>query len=427
MLQILRKFLFRSLTLTLLGPLVACTGSRQNHPDGALQVKVPLFGTDGNYALQVVELLSLGDLVELKGWAAKFLLAPTQVGRELQGYQPKIRTIKSAGGVHIATDELSLQLLTVYYHMENLGLLDEMVGVKDLNSWPRTVAVNVNYVAKDGNGQRAENNALYSGELDALLFVPYTEGSLAIMANGGIIGHEHFHSLFHKIFAKPLGAKYPRTQTTLHQEEGIKAAFGFSPPSPGIKDGEFEISRSARLTGMVSRDDYHSYLLRGLNEGLADFWGWLYSGDIDFVGHSLPQLSAQRKLTGAEKVPDEACFTRSLTYSSENGDDYPGPVSKAYKYGSSLARNLQAFAVNYQKKRELSNLQMRKEIGTALLKALNDLRENFSGLGEEETLGTTQILVLLSKNLTTLSQEEMAFLNPAPNPDLKDRKADSCR
>jgi hypothetical protein len=409
--------------------LVACTGSKQVHPEGAIQAKIPLLSADGNYLLQVVDLLSLEDLVELKGWAAKFLLAPTQTGNELQGYQPKIRTIRSAAGVYIATDELSLQLLTVYYHMENLGMMDEIVGAKEVNTWPRTVAVNVNYVAKDGNGKKAENNALYSGELDALLFVPYTEGSLSIMVNGGIIGHEHFHSLFYKLFVKPLGAKFPRTQVTLHQEENLESAFGFNTSASAIREQDSEISKPTRpseVAGMVSRDDYHSYLLRGLNEGLADFWGWLYSGDINFVGHSLPQLSGLRKLSGAVKIPSEYCFSQSLTYNSERDKDYPGPISKSYKYGTSVARNLQAFAIDYQKNRGISALQMRAEIGAALIKSVTDLRESFSKLSEEENLGTTDILVLVSKNLSTLSQEEMAFLNSNSSLNGDDKKVKSC-
>lgn len=449
----------------------ACVGKKQDTPSGPIQIKIPLL-TDGTYQFQVVDLLSVDDLVELKGWAARFLISPNQVESRLQGYAPKIRSVKNAAGVYIATDELSLQLLTIYYHLENLGMMDELAGVKDINSWPRTVAVNVNYIAKNGNGNRTENNALYSGDLDALLFVPYTESSLPIMVNGGIIGHEHFHSLFQKLFVKPLGSKYPGVRTNLHgdQEHQMKLAMGFPvgvvvpeslpenpTPSPEPEDENTpkaemserlpapmkskESDKSADRSSdrgqddtdsfgtksIVGADDYHSYLLRGLNEGLADFWGWLYSSDIDFVGQSLPQFSTQRKLEGIDSIPSDYCFSLSLTYSAQRDKEYPGPVAKAYRYGTNVARNLKAFALDYQKKRNLTQTQLRAQLGSAVLRSVVSLKEAYIQLSETDavasgkTLGTNQFFEILSNQLEGLSTEEVAVLKPANNPAEKVR------
>ncbi len=451
------RSLFRlsfALCLTLMT--AACVGKKQDAPTGPVQIKIPLL-TDGTYQFQVVDLLSVDDLVELKGWAARFLISPSQVDSKLQGYAPKIRTVKNAAGVYIATDELSLQLLTIYYHLENLGMMDELAGAKNVNTWPRTVAVNVNYIAKNSNGARTENNALYSGDLDSLLFVPYTESSLPIMVNGGIIGHEHFHSLFQKLFVKPLGSKYPGSTTNLHadEENQMRQAFGFpvGVVVPETQPKPFEASEPISATeknvsaddrnqkqsqnrgldssfgtkNVVGVDDYHSYLLRGLNEGLADFWGWLYSSDIDFVGHSLPQFTSQRKLEGLDAIPSDYCFSVSLTYDYQRDKEYPGPVAKAYRYGTNVARNLKAFALDYQKKRNLTQAQLRAQMGSAVLRSVVGLKEAYLQLSEGDaaaagkTLGTNQFFEILSTQLDGLSTEEVATLKPVSAPSDKVR------
>lgn len=402
--------------------LVGCTGRQQEHPHGPLQVKIPML-TDKGYQLEVVNLLSLDDLFELKGWAARFLYSPEQTGKNLDGYQPKIRVVKNADGVYIATDELSLQLLTLYYHMENLGLMDEMAGVKDLNKWPRTVAVNVNYSSAKDNS-RVENNALYSGDLDALLFVPYTQTSLPITVNAGIIAHEHFHSLFNKLVVLPLGESYPDAEvTTLHDENKMLQIFNFKPIAAIVEAEHKPLQRSESDVGELAivrnqkiikiRDYYHSHLLRGLNEGLADFWGWLYSGDVNFVGQSLPQFKAKRSLNTEGKLPSTECFSSSL-YQAENEDsEYPGPGAKAYRYGTTVARILKQFSYDYQISRGLTRLELKSQIAPRIINSLKLLRQSFAGLESEKYLSTSEFLQVFLGQFEGLSDLESEKLKVA--------------
>jgi hypothetical protein len=378
---------------------LGCQGpKRDQYPDGNVQVRLPIYDAEKkNYFLQIVDLVSVSNMVEFKGWAAEFFLqASIAKGKnkriqtpQIVGMNPKIKTIRNQNGIYIATDEISLQLLTVYYHLENLAIMDELVGAKDVNTWPRKVALQVNYV--DPKAGKIQNNALYAGDLDALLLVPYTQTALPISVNAGIIAHEHFHSLFYKLVLEKNEAEklpFPQSKKALHDEdELIYRAFGNE-----LNDVE---PASAQIKVSKDKDDnFQYYLLRGINEGLADFWGWLYTQDNSFVGRSLPVFKNYRDLSFQQNIMSNSCFELLL----ESGNE----LAVSYDYGVTLARYLRATFLEYQKTEEVSFQDTKVIFGKAVIEALKEL-----GQEKRQKIETTTVAELILKNFPSRYRDSL--------------------
>lgn len=362
----------------------ACQGpQRDKYPDGQVQAKIPFYNSlSKSYALQVVDLLSVENMVDFKGWAAKFFLAAKVHNNTINGLNPHLNTIRNRDGVYVASDELSLQLLTIYYHLENLAIFDEQVGAKDINTWPRNVAVQVNYI--DPQMGRVLNNALYAGDLDALLLVPYTQGHLPVSVNAGILAHEHFHSLFHKAVMKPLAEK---NTSALHADDNlIQSAFGI------VNTEKIKASDA-----QTKDENYQSILLRGVNEGLADFWGWMYSKDENFVGRSVPIFEFVRRMDFSQSVMSDSCFEKSIEKGLE--------MQAAYDYGISLARNLRNIFLDLQKEKNWSFEQTKVVMGQAIIKSFVPLQKQFRAKASTELIIDLIIQQIPSDKVSKLSMK----------------------
>lgn len=359
--------------------------------DGSLRVQIP-FVTNGEYGLRVVELLTLKNLPQLQGLAANFLIDPDSASGRLKGRLPSIRYIRDTEGVIVPTDDLSLQLLTVYAHFEKLKSLDDQSGVGENLHWPQTVAVNAQFNSNDG---MVENNALYSGQYDALLFVPYTQSSLPLMANGGVIGHEHFHAIFQKMLIGPLKSKYPENnRPTVH--ERLSGADGI------VEDSAL-------------RDKYHAVLMRGINEGLADVWAWVYTGDTVFVGRSLPQEKLRRALdVQVERFSDKAEIFNAVS----RGEDPSYLLAMSYQHGTQLARSIQNFAKLYSGQKKIPLEQVRKMVGVAVIQSLSQMQKEFAQLKDTEFFTVSRAANIFSQQIKDLNSNQcFYFLKLMPGED----------
>lgn len=291
--------------------LVGCTPTDPDDTSKSeIFVQVPVFKKT-QYELDVVPLKTLTDIRHLDGQSAKFQTESSVVPNpspaqgepknQLHGQDPQIRYFRRADGVYIPTDFLSLQLFSLYASFEKLKLVDESLGLGSLLKWPRKVVVQANVVS---GLESMENTALYSGEFDAYVFVPYTENNMPLMVNQGVVAHEHFHALFQKLFLEP-------KQKALAEK---------------VKTQSEKLLQSA--------------LIRAVNEGLADLWSYLLIGDPSFVGRSIESFRAVRDLNGpwAENIPTEANMNQTLK--TLNVDEQ---ISRAYHYGSLLAKFLKVY------------------------------------------------------------------------------------
>jgi hypothetical protein len=232
----------------------------------------------------------------------------------------------------VPADFVTMQSVVVIAHQERLLDLDQKVGVADLLSLPLKVGVSVDLNVP--NSDLKKNNALYVGQYDALLIVPYTNTGLPISINAGVLAHEHFHAVFQRLLINPLLKELAKQNTTsalyVSQEvaehfdgddrirlprtmfdvENVKLKIkkktakakndSKEPPPPLVdKSVHSEIKPVPDDRGaMVSEATFNEFIVAGMNEGFADFWGWIYSVDDDFVGRSLSFASERRRLDG---------------------------------------------------------------------------------------------------------------------------------
>ncbi len=272
--------LFKLIFIVLIS--ASCTKKSQlSEVNGDIQVKIPIASQNGNssqYRLEVVTLKGISSLKEVTGFFVKFFFSPGLNQNELTGDSPQARFIRTSQNIFIPSDSLSQQMATLYYHIQNLSEFSQRIGAGEVNQAPMKIGIETNVSDSDG---LTKNNAFYDGHSDAMLFVPFTSSELPIAVNSGIIAHEYFHSLFYKIVMKNLD----------------------------LKASTESDSKLQKL--------YNETYLRGINEGLADFWGWAYTNDDDFIRWSLSKYSKNRKLVLSEQAIGQFEGTNSILKQAE--------------------------------------------------------------------------------------------------------------
>lgn len=364
-------FLFAGLATSLL---TACQPSvEDSRGQGPLRVQVPITKTQtGEYELQNLTLDTLSDLKTLFGKAARFFLEPGIFQGKLVGKSPAIQFMRNSSGVYIAKDALSLQMLTLYAHFERLMKQDQALGIDSILSWPRQVAVDAQ--VKPGTGS-LENNALYSGENDIFIFVPYRLEGLPLMVNGGVVAHEHFHAYFQKLFIDPIKNEYPSVAGLQPHKTQLETATS----DEEIPNAKVDLPAA-----------YHSVLLRGLNEGLADIWGWLYSGDVNFVRKSLPQEKSTRRLD----LPVNSFVSSDQLAKMVEGTQDNNQVGLSYAIGNLYARLIKGLIdqrvkeISLQKGKEKDQVfaEVRIEAQKALIKSLPLIRSEYLAASTQKSL-----------------------------------------
>lgn len=366
------KQVFRRLILLfgllLSGAQVACSADTHDKNPDTVQVQVPWF-SGGNYSSQTVTLHTVKDMVTLQGDSARFLMSPGSQDGKLTGLQPKIRTMRTQDGIYVPEDYLSAQLLTLYAHFEKLSDLDVELGLnQSIQNWPRQQTIAVSVQTIDPTGQYGSDNAMYTGDYDAFLFLPYDRPDLPFSVNAGVIGHEHFHSLFFQQFIKPAADKYPFSAPTAHPVTQLLQAMGL----PVVLNTE---SQSSRTT---DRDQYHAYLLRSLNEGLADVWGWVYSGDSRFVERSA-RGQEQRRLDFNSSIPLSTGQIMQMATSSRVTSSGITIDGSAYQIGTAYSHRLWQAVQNSLVANKMSEIDARKKLAQGIMRAVVRLQSEFSG------------------------------------------------
>lgn len=321
---------------------------------GDVQVKLPVSSQNGNsseYKMSVVTLKGLSNLKQVSGFFAQFFYAPGLNQNQLVGDAPQARFIRSNQNVYLPVDSLSQQMATLYYHLQNLAQFSQSTGSADINPGPMKVGIET----KVGDSDKlAKNNAFYDGKSDAMLFVPFTSSELPIAVNSGIIAHEYFHSLFYKIVLNK------------------------------IKKTAAPVAKN-RLP-----DLYNETFLRGVNEGLADFWGWAYTNDDDYIRWSLSSYSKDRKLIlNKESVGKfenaEEIFSK-VQLAMNMGPEPADYLSEyIYKIGTPNARFLKQFAILLQQD-GLTEAKSKIKVAQAVILFVKALPKKIASLQESEVL-----------------------------------------
>lgn len=402
------KRVFSRITATILisATLAACAPMSDSvDASGSVRVMAPVNGSNGDYSLALLELSGISNLATMTGKFVRFFMSPRVTNNRLDGISPRTRFVKNSQGVFVPADEITSQMAVIYAHMQKLAALDEELGAGGVNKWPRDIGVAVR--VRGG----IQNNAFYDGKTDSMLFVPYTRSELPISVNAGILAHEHFHSLFYKIVLGDSTA-----EVHAHDFHRIIGE-DFEDPARGVVFGDPEVSISEKDLNYF----YHMAVTRGLNEGLADFWGWMYTGDPDFIARSLKAESGGRSLKVSEEAAartliNEIAIKRSLKilYSTGDKNRFLEDVNRyAYSLGTQFSRTLKRFTDIYANAKNVESLQARKDIAKVVIKILPLLREELANA--ESKVFTTQRFVELLAGNTVLSQEECVYLSTVAN------------
>lgn len=377
----------------LLLALTACTSREIGSSNGGpVQVQISEIRPEsGEYQLSVVELSTLQRLSDLTGSAAEFHIAPRLVDGRLEGSRPQIRGIENSKGVFVPTDIMSLHLVSLYKIFEDLLKMDIHLGLENLLSWPRQVAFNAQFRM---NGQLVTNNAFYAGEEDIYIFVPFVGSDLPLQVNAGVIGHEHFHAFFNQLFVKPVA-----------EAEAKPIHFG----NPHAANLVSRISTEDESENFdLENDVYHEVLVRGINEGLADVWGWIFSGDRNFVGRSIPSEKKTRTLD----LPSNRFVSRDELKSWVAQSSEAEAISLAYVFGNGLARSLKTLIAMEE---GLSANSIPKEIkmkwAQRIIQALPRLKERYlMTLSKKEVLDPGKVIELVLFQSEKLTPETCASI-----------------
>jgi hypothetical protein len=126
---------------------------------------------------------------------------------------------------------------------------------------------------------------------------------------------------------------------------------------------------------LVPLKTWNQTVLRGVNEGLADFWGWSYANDDFFVGRSLgaQEDSARRLDRKPTTLPSQVAFRNMLITIGPSGrpvlKSESGRVAAAYRLGTEYARVLRMLVDTIELSgvdRELARSQVRRAVGRSL-------------------------------------------------------------
>lgn len=283
-----------------------------------------------DYVLQNIEINSLDEPDKLIGPAIEVMVNPRADGGRPVAGESIVRYVRN-GDVAVPADFVSLQAVTVFAHLDRLHALDRALGLAPALNGKERAGVMVVTPANQHSQAPLLNNAVYDGNLDALFVVPFTEPNLPLSQNAGVIAHEHFHRLFQ--------ATVLRRRDQMGAMPCLRHGLGIT----GDVAGRFDLAHDeTTLSNFV--------VLRGLNEGLADFWGWAYSGDDSFVARSLgEQEDLQRRLDPNQvDFPSVERLKKELFATDGSGRKVLRSegvlIGAAYKFGTQYARVLRGLA-----------------------------------------------------------------------------------
>jgi hypothetical protein len=296
---------------------VGCANNPSDDCGGSVLLLWPTAA--GDFKFREIQLPTLKSPTELKGAAAEVYYDARITERGYEGPVARPSLTRTNGNVCVPMDAQSSMALTTYAHVERLYFFDQKLNVADQLSWPRKVGVDIRLLGGEGI---SHSNAHYFARIDAMAVVPYRQEGLPLSLNPGIIAHEHFHAHFQSQVNNPINQAIA---SVISIEEFFYA--GFFGNKPTVEELE---ARPQSVEAL------NKFVIRSWNEGLADFYGAVYSQQADFFSASLQKLGPLRDLagplqllkTGQELVRQAGSFDpaqRSI-------------VSTSYQQGTLLAR-----------------------------------------------------------------------------------------
>ncbi|MBX3022592.1 MAG: hypothetical protein KF799_13045 [Bdellovibrionales bacterium] len=295
--------------------LIGCANAEHKCGDKALLLWP---GETGTYKFKEVSLGTLSDPYKLSGPAARVYY---EAGFDQNGFVGDVAqpSLTNSNGVCVPTDAGSSIALTAYAIMDRLLAFDTRLGVAAQLSWPRKVGVEFHM---RGDPIDTANNAHYFGDQDAIGVVPFSRPGLPVALNHGIVAHEHFHAHFQSQVIAKLNHMVPQNQSVDH----VHAA--------STKVTTDDLGQDIR-----SPLGLNNYILRGWNEGLADFYGSVFTDRPDFFVESMSSSEHRRVDLEPRRLATAADFQfLANTVFQKTGESDRLLTSYAYQQGTQIGR-----------------------------------------------------------------------------------------
>jgi hypothetical protein len=378
----------------------ACT--KPNHSKVSHEIWLPWPDQSGSYQIQKVTVNTISDWAPLRGTAVDVRSHVDRIDANTFSFREvMLEYSHDKSGAIIPLTRFATEIASIYAHFEQLQKLDLKLDLPDAD---RTRRVYVRFLKVDEQEKYISvNNAYYDGSVDSFFIVPYYLKGLPISVNGAILAHEHFHSIFNRLVKSKINiarkakeseeSKAPgptselptvetSTQPTVpintipaksgpvisgptnsgkptpvaigdspHASEFARSVFNvfnFAVPPPSLFD-KIENAEIDPLVQEANRPQFlNEAMEKGLNEGLADVWAWLYSNDPCFMAHS---FGGARPKTGV--ISDE--------HSSLCPNDAPAAFDiTAERCLKPDLKNLKMFDLDLMSKKYFQNFKCRR-------------------------------------------------------------------
>ncbi|MCB0407894.1 MAG: hypothetical protein KDD34_06795 [Bdellovibrionales bacterium] len=333
-------------------------------------------------ALQPVSIPTLNSPYVVSGPIAKVY---SDQGLTFSGFSgdPVRPQLTLVGDVFYPLDVKSSMALAIYAHFERLFELDQQLGIQSQLPWPRRVGFDIPLVDSI-TGQQSENNAHYLPDRDIIVFLPTNSQKLPMPINPGVIAHEHFHAHFNFLLGKSFLNKTYQSN---------------------IEEYNVEI------------------LLRGWNEGLADYYALVYSQQPEFLGASLGDFwnQARSLKTPIQNIKNSQYYFNKF----EKGlSQNQVPLYLVYNIGTDLARTLVHIVEQQDEKSKIRN---HKEMIRWIVSALPQYQQIFSEKNNKEMIEPVDLLrfFFLENNKVLSMKQCEALVKVAPQILLKDESLEN--
>lgn len=401
-------FLFRiGLFVSIAVAFISCTQPLSQNASGDIKIEIPLQTKTGVYELQEVQLQDIHSLRSMRGDYAEFFVSPQIISGSIEGSTFEGRFAKM-GDRWVARDVISMTAATIYFHLQQLRKMDLNLGLGQLRAQKQQVALSA--LILEGS-ERVYNNAMYEAQSQALLFVPFTGDELPISVNSGILAHEHFHSLFDPLVfqrLKQVGFIARYQSATAHpaqSEQMLSSIFGLALPSDADLFLHQQKPQTPEQEENQLRSAAHALWLKSINEGLADVWGWAYTGDPDFIALSLPSQKDFRTLSAFSTV--ELPNKGTLRFWAQRISDSKNPTEllneRGYIMGTQWARFFKRYA-------ELLDANKPQKIQPLILNLLQTMTDRLVELDSKDIFNPLNFVMDFSQAQTEQSKEACEWL-----------------
>lgn len=351
-------------------------------------VLIPQLNESGDTALIEAKIETLSDPHVAEGPVAIVYENPLLTSNGVSG-SPAEPRLSQSDQVWIPLDISSSSALAIYYGLEQIKKFDDRVIPEFSVTWPRRVVFDLNIA-----GSGVVNNAFYFGQSDIMAIVPYTMGGLPVAFNSGILAHEHFHAHFHKLLGE---------RVLSHQQKHFEnLSDHLHAPSAQANCGLNDLEPSKIKS---SDEDFiqivNTFILRGWNEGLADFYASMVTGMPNSFDQTL-NLEGSRKIDekpGAILSREVFEVTLSSDLNSSLGKKSSGCqiLGLSYFMGTQVARSL------YEKAKPENQKALRPEDRERAVRLtfqkLRNLITSLESLVKLEKLSPSWIVEKLSEEL----------------------------